>query len=623
MRRLLVLLTTVLVAAAACTGGGGGRLDERSTSADAPRMGGTLRVVIPYHDVSRLARVPALDPQKDYWPDSWELFRCCLLRTLLAHRGLPTDEGGADLHPDLAAAMPKISGDGLTWTFRLKEGIEYGPPLQDTEVVAADIIRALEREAAVASGATYAFYYSVIEGFDAMVEGETDSISGLEAPDDSTLIVHLTRPTGDLANLFAMPATAPIPPDPLDPSSWLGIAQGLDRYGRFLVATGPYMIEGSEDLDLSVPPQGRVSILGYVPGRSLTLVRNPSWERDTDPLRPAYPDRIEFTIGGSIADAVRMIERGEADLYLFDNPAPQIPIDVVERFLDRPELGVQVKVEPRDVIRYISMNLAVPPIADLHVRKAISYAINKEALLHLRGGPIVGDVATHLVLDSMENALLESYDPYPTSIAAARAEMARSAYDEDGDGRCDHEACRDLLMQAAKGYFPEMDELAASVRSDLTRIGITLRIETVRRSDTYEDLGDPFAKVPLALYTAWGKDFLNASTFVRPLFGSEYARTSHSLVGATPAQLKRWGYDVTSVPGIDDKIEECLALVGEVQVRCWAETDQLLMEEVIPWVPYVFENKVQLVSERVVAYSFDQFASSPALDRIAVSAHAA
>jgi peptide/nickel transport system substrate-binding protein len=619
MKRLLTLLTTVLLAAS-CTGGDDNRINDRSPSSDTTPVGGTLRVVIPRYPVSVLARVPALDPQTDYWNDSWEVFRCCLLRTLLAHAGLPTEEGGAELHPDLAADMPEISGDGLTWTFRLKNGIEYGPPLQTTQVVAADIIRALEREAAVASSDTYAFYYYVIEGFRAMVQGKADSISGLEAPDDSTLIVHLTRPEGDLANLFAMPATAPIPPDPSDPSLPMGVAQGLDRYGRFLVTTGPYMIQGSGDLDLSVPPDERGPIAGYEPGRSLTLVRNPFWEPETDALRPAYVDRIEFTIGPHIGDAVRMIESDQADLYLFESPAPQIPVNVVQRFLLDPELGVQVYVEPRDLVRYLAINLAVPPLDDLHVRKAISYAIDKDALLDLRGGPIVGDVATHLVPDSMENALLESYDPYPMSVAAARAEMARSTYDEDRDGRCDHIACRDLLMQSARGYFPEMEELAASVRNDLAKIGITLRIETVRGSVSYADLVDPFAKVPLAIFTAWGKDFLNASTFVTPNFSSEgIPGFNTSLVGATPAQLRKWGYDVTSVPSIDDKIDECLALVGEVQVRCWAETDQLLMEEVIPWVPYVFENKVQLVSRRVVAYSFDQSAGFPALDRVAVS----
>ena len=43
------------------------------------------------------------------------------------------------------------------------------------------------------------------------------------------------------------------------------------------------------------------------------------------------------------------------------------------------------------------------------------------------------------------------------------------------------------------------------------------------------------------------------------------------------------------------------------------------MTEVVPWVPYMFVNFVQVVSERVVGYSFDQFGGQPALDRIALA----
>src|SRR2546430_10665120 len=46
-------------------------------------------------------------------------------------------------------------------------------------------------------------------------------------------------------------ATAPIPPSPSDPNAMLGVATGHDDdYGRFLVASGPYMFKGSEALDL-------------------------------------------------------------------------------------------------------------------------------------------------------------------------------------------------------------------------------------------------------------------------------------------------------------------------------------------------------------------------------------
>jgi hypothetical protein len=70
---------------------------------------------------------------------------------------------------------------------------------------------------------------------------------------------------------------------------------------------------------------------------------------------------------------------------------------------------------------------------------------------------------------------------------------------------------------------------------------------------------------------------------------------------------------------VDGEIDRCQGLVGDLQVRCWVELDQLLMTDVIPWVPYIVENKIQLVSASVTSYSFDQFATQPALDRIAVT----
>src|SRR4029453_17562427 len=94
-----------------------------------------------------------------------------------------------------------------------------------------------------------------------------------------------------------------------------------DDYGRFLVASGPYVIGGSEDLDFSVPPQQQEPASGFVPptlndaGRvtepgSLVLVRNPSWDPATDGLRPAYPDRIEMALGGG--DPGLLAERVDA-----------------------------------------------------------------------------------------------------------------------------------------------------------------------------------------------------------------------------------------------------------------------------------------------------------------------
>ena len=278
----------------------------------------------------------AFDPQKEYSSVTWEYYRCCLLRTLLSYNGQTTDQGGSELRPDLAAEMPVVSDDGLTWTFTLKHGITYAPPMQDVTVTSSDIVRALEREACgTCNVGGYSFYYSAIKGFDAFAAGDADSISGLETPDDSTLVVTLNDPTGDLGYRLAMPASAPIPPLPGEPKARLGAATGHDpNWGQFLVATGPYMFEGSEAMDFSAPPKEQTPVAGYAPGRSIVLVRNPSWDASTDDLRPAYADRIETTIGGTAEDIALKIDSGDIDIGLDAVP----PANQVQQYSTDPDL---------------------------------------------------------------------------------------------------------------------------------------------------------------------------------------------------------------------------------------------------------------------------------------------
>jgi hypothetical protein len=90
-------------------------------------------------------------------------------------------------------------------------------------------------------------------------------------------------------------------------------------------------------------------------------------------------------------------------------------------------------------------------------------------------------------------------------------------------------------------------------------------------------------------------------------------------VGATADQLTEWGYNVTEVPSVDETVEECSALEpGDERFNCWAELDRELMENVVPWVPYLFDNSVDIISENVQNYSFDQFAGLAAFDSMAV-----
>jgi hypothetical protein len=248
-------------------------------------------------------------------------------------------------------------------------------------------------------------------------------------------------------------------------------------------------------------------------------------------------------------------------------------------------------------------------------------------VLEIQGGSTRGKLATHIILDSMENNLLLDYDPYASpggvgDLDRARKEMAQSRYDQDDDGVCDAAACKGVRALNF-GDLPGVDtvRLADSISSDLEKLGITLDVRFLPEDEYFGRLNDPRRRVAMGIVAGWAKDFPSADSHVTPLFSREGLDgcCNYSLVGATPEELQEWGYEVTSVPSVEEKISECRPLLGDDGVRCWAELDQQLMEQVVPWVPLHLLNRVYIVSRRVAATSFDQFTTLPALDRTALS----
>ena len=618
--RMAAVVAVLAIIAAACSDSGTPENSPSgSTGGGEIQAGGTLNIAMT-SDVSA-----AFDPQKEYYQVSFEYLKCCMLRTLLATESVPAEEGGNVLQPDLAAELPTVSDDGLTYTFTIKPGIQYAPPLQDVEVTAQDFIRALEREAdPKASSGGYPFYYSAIEGFDDFGAGKADSISGLSAPDDHTLVVEITEPAGDVPWRFAMPATAPIPPNPADPEARLGVAEGhTTNYGRFLVGTGPYMFEGSESLDFSVPVKDQQTVAGYVPGRQIVLVRNPSYDPATDGLRPAYPDRIEATIGGDPADLFNKIEAGVVD-YVADVATP--PANVLREYSTNPDKQPYLHVYQQNVVTYITMNLGVPPFDDIHVRKALNYAYDKAGGRQLAGGALTGTNAGHIFPDGLLDNILKDYDPYATEddsgdLEKAKAEMAQSKYDSDGDGVCDDPVCQDVI---ALGVQQEPGPKVMSLFTDNVKgLGIEITPKLLDGPVIYSKCISSPDKFPVCISVGWVQDYPDAYTFGPPLFGSTSlypACCNYSLIGASDSQLSDWGYTGVTVPDVDDQMKQCAEMpIGDERFQCWADFDKYMMENVVPWVPKTFSNALDITSARVVNYSYDYWGAQATFDSFALA----
>jgi ABC-type transport system substrate-binding protein len=411
------------------------------------------------------------------------------------------------------------------------------------------------------------------------------------------------------------------------------------------------MIEGSEGLDLSLPPEDQeptagFSTPGYVrkhphepwtvaaPGQ-LTLVRNPSWDPATDDLRAAYPDRIEVQLRGTgprtptvhtpyratVEELAAAVEAGTVDLV----PDLVYTSSQIAGYRADPEMRGRVATQPNEGVYFMVMNLALPPFDDLHVRRAVAYAIDT-AELHrtmladpkTRSIAEQAVVATHIAPDALEGDLLASYAPYDSSLERARQEMALSDYDRDGDGRCDARECRGMLALARDDQLRPAG--ADEVATWLAAIGIDLRVEFI--PNPWTRIFDETDKVPLAMGAGFAQDFSNASTFLSLLFASWEIEGGYganaTMVGASPSQLRGWGYEVTKVPSVDDRIDRCMAVIGRDQTECWADLDRYLMEQVVAVVPYMATLSTYVVSKRVASYSFCVATFGLALDRMAL-----
>ncbi|HEY8724749.1 MAG TPA: hypothetical protein VIL92_12945, partial [Gaiellaceae bacterium] len=104
------------------------------------------------------------DPTGEYLGTAWGIYVNLLMRPLIGYKHLP-GAAGNELIGDLATSVPTPTDGGLTYTYKIRSGIKYGPPV-NRAVSSKDIAYALDRLANKDDGGEYGFYYTVIKGWD-------------------------------------------------------------------------------------------------------------------------------------------------------------------------------------------------------------------------------------------------------------------------------------------------------------------------------------------------------------------------------------------------------------------------------------------------------------------------
>jgi ABC-type oligopeptide transport system substrate-binding subunit len=160
------------------------------------------------------------------------------------------------------------------------------------------------------------------------------------------------------------------------------------------------------------------------------------------------------------------------------------------------------------------------------------------------------------------------------------------------------------------------------IEQSLGKIGI--KVVSREFEDSYTVIQTVKRHVPISSTPGWGKDYADASTFM-VLFDSRSilpeGNVNYSLIGLTPEQAEDVGASgsIDGLPSVDADIDECNAILdADERNVCWQELDRKLMEEIVPWVPYLDATNRDVVSEAVVNYTYDQFSGEAAWSQLAV-----
>ena len=315
--------------------------------------------------------------------------------------------------PGLAESWT-ASDDGLTWTFTLREGVTFH---DGTPLTASDVKFSIERIKDPAIASPRADDFAVVES--------------IETPDDRTVVMHLTEPFSPLLSKLA---------------------------ASLNVIVSQAAVEEFGDLQENVFGTGPFRFVEYLPQTRMVLERNEDfWGTDADGNALPYLDGIEFVFYPDATARTTAIQTGNADFIEY---VPAADVEIL-----RADPSVEVVGGLSANFRSIYFNVERAPFDDVNVRRALSYAIDEQAVVDLALFGTGGVPATGTTIPA-SNYYGVSDSPYVgRDVEAAREALAASGYPDGFEF--------DLYVTSTYDFLRTPAEV---IQANLAEIGVTANI---------------------------------------------------------------------------------------------------------------------------------------------------
>jgi oligopeptide transport system substrate-binding protein len=510
---LTVLLASALVVSA-CS----------SSSDDAGGSGGAITVAY-QNDIA------TLDPAIGYDWQNWSIIKS------LFSRLLDYEPGTTNLVPDLATEMPKISADGMTFEFNMRDDVKFH---NGRLLVADDVKYSIERAVNPKTQSPGAGFFASIEGFDDASAGKSTNISGITVNSPTSITFKLSRPDATFLHVMAINFASVVP------------KEDAEKFGP--------------DFGKNPVGSGAFKFTSWALGQKLTIDKNADYYREGLPKL----DQINFEVGVDPTVALQRLKNNEVDVLGDSIPAANYIAE--KENSDNEGLiieGGQLQTG------YVTLNVKIKPLNNVKVRQAVNHAIDKDRIVQILNGR--ADAANQPLPPSMPG-YDTGYKGFAYDVAKAKALLAEAGL--------------------ANGFSTELwtsntdpnPRIAQSIQEDLAKVGIKAAIKSLAQANVIEAGGSGKAPMVWSGGMAWIADFPDPSNFWGPILGCG---------GAVPGGWNWSQYCNKTLDAEAVKADAMTdpAKADERQ-KLWGSVFTKAMDEA-PWVPIFNEKRITMKSSRL------------------------
>ncbi|MFN3320421.1 MAG: ABC transporter substrate-binding protein [Allorhizobium sp.] len=495
-----------------------------ASAQDTPAKGGDI--VVTYKD-----DITTLDPAIGYDWVNWSMIKS------LYSRLMDYEPGTANLVPSLAESFD-VSADGLTYTFKLRPGVKFS---NGRAVVASDVKYSIERAVNPKTQGPGAGFFGAITGFDAVSGGTSETLSGIETPDDMTVVFKLSRPDATFLHVLAINFASVVPKEAVEAAA--------GDFGKKPVGSGTFILKD------------------WTIGQRLVFDRNPDYFNKDLP----YIDKVTVEVGQEPLVALLRLQQGEIDIA-----GDGIPPAKFLEIKNSPE-GAQMIVDGEQLhTGYLTLNTKIKPLDDVKVRQAINMAVNKERITRILNGRAT---PANQPLPPLMPGYDKAFTGYAFDVEKAKALLAEAGFPDGFET---------VLYSTNTDPQPR---IAQAIQQDLAAIGVKAEVRALAQGNVIA-AGGTEGEAPMIWSggMAWIADFPDPSNFYGPI------------LGCGGAVQGGWNWSWYCNEALDKRAIEADSMSDPAKVAerqaAWGKIFTDIMADA-PWVPVINERRVVAKSARM------------------------